>query len=1063
MNFKIRHFRNGDAESTARMLNESEQGWPGGLTGGVKYTAERVLDWIRRVKSFAPLVAECEGRIVGICTVTEHYEDEEAAYIEFLNVHPEYRGKGIGKSLLLEAIGESIQAGYRRVDLHTWSGNLNAIPVYKKTGFHWVPGTSVYMQNYIPMVLNHPLVKPFIEKHGLSHPAWYGRLVRELDLREDDYRIEGLKAFPYRLRAGGGEVLVVVDREARDIAMVETPWLKASMTVEMQDAPAGFPQKVTWMIMNNSDRPVTASVRAEPVEDVIVGPVSPDTLTIKPGEEAFFKAVVKPRVEAEYRDEQEKAWRLRSTVIIQGLKIPLCVGLRIKQPATVWISPYPFTTWQGGGGTLNINLKSELKESCIVKLGFTASTGVYLNRHCARVKLTQSEYSGVPVRIDTPKPGAYRLTINPVVEAGGLKVQCKPVSFNIRVHDGSTVLYGYEGVEKNLVAGNGSLIVMVSTRRGSSMQILERDTLSSMIRGVIEGIGPPYWPSEFERKRFKFTVYEAANGLIIRMECNSDKYKGLTMVKEILIPRGSHIVRLRYGFRNATSRELIFKLGFRCWMAPWGRYYAVPLKQGVVRSYYIEGDFPYWEGDLPKKQESYREGWVALEDGKGVVSAVMWGSAGEVDLGSGRVGLTFPVKVKPYRDSWLQPIHFYVGPGTWVNVSRAWRKIYMGLPADYVDEKPKHTRPVRLTFSPVVLDRGGEVKLTVENLRLRGQSGTLTIDPPEGWSFKPLKLNIEDLSLGKPFTRTIEVNPHCRPGAYHAVATLKLEGTIRRFTIPIVLASGPGVVKVEEGEFRGHPVFNVDNGYLKFTVARSLGAPIVSLHAEGDELLYSSFPNPRPYSWYGSWLGGISLFGTEQTLFKWSLQREEWNVEKRMFKGWVGVSAACKPILEVHRKIWGLKLGVEYLTKPMARLLLLRITVENTTGARRTVNPVLGVYLRLKRPGGEYRYVLPGEYETIRRQGRYYAWALSPNNHIIAYNTSGWPYITLVTDGMAKPVMSDEAEGEGGNLNVFGIFRLKPYETKTHTVILSISKSMNEARNYGLLAKYPADSWFSKL
>ncbi len=152
----IRRFAGKDAEGLAKLLNESEEGWPGGLTGGIPYTAERVKEWIERSRCFAPLVAELNGEIVGICTVTEHFWEKDAAYIEFLNVHPKHRGKGIGKALLLASIEETTRIGRKRLDLHTWGGNLLAVPLYKKTGFFWVPKTNVYMQNYIPAILSNP-------------------------------------------------------------------------------------------------------------------------------------------------------------------------------------------------------------------------------------------------------------------------------------------------------------------------------------------------------------------------------------------------------------------------------------------------------------------------------------------------------------------------------------------------------------------------------------------------------------------------------------------------------------------------------------------------------------------------------------------------------------------------------------------------------------------------------------------------------------------------------------------------------------------------------------------
>lgn len=1060
MAFSIRYFTPKDADDTARMLNESEEGWPGGLTGGAKYTGERVLDWIKSVKSFAPLVAESKGRIVGICIVTEHYEDEEAAYIEFLNVHPDFRGRGIGRSLLLRAIGESAMHGYRRVDLHTWSGNINAVPLYKKVGFFWVPRTNVYMQNYIPALLSHPLAGTFMEKHGLGHPSWYGRLERKLDLSEDDYVVDGLKAFPYKFRIGEEELIVVVDREARDISTVETPWLKVKLRVEEQDAPAGFPQRATWTVENKGEKPLNVKVKVDYAEDIVVGPVHPAKAVIEPGGEAVFTAEIKPSVTAEYREEREKAWRLRSTVRISDLEIPLCVGLRIVQPIEVTVSPHPFRIWAGGGGMITFNLRSMLREKCRVRLEVCHPEELQLDVKLDPVTLRPKGYSGVTASVRTLDAGTYGIVCTPEVEARGLRVKCKPVKFNVRVYKDSTVCHGFEGLDESLIAGNSSLSVVVRARRGSAIRIVDGETLEDRIVNVVEGLGPPYWPSEFERKKFEVSVDETAEGLIVRMTCRSDKYVGLTMVKEILIPRGACLVRLRYGFRNTSDKSLDFKIKVSGWTPILeSRFYAVPLRQGVVRSILIDGDFPLWEGDLPKDPESYSEGWVSFEDPRGIVSAVMWGKPEEVKLGGGSFSLIYSVRVGPSGSVWTEPIYFYVGPGTWRNVSRIWRGIYTKAPVDYGGETPKHTMPVRVEASPLILGGEGSITIRLENLRLRPQSGAVRLHPPEGWKAEPTELQVEGLNLDKPASYTVKLKPECRPGAYRLRAELSLQGMVEKVDIPLLLAGGHGEVKVSSGEYEGTPVLRVDNGYLEYIVGARAGA-LFSLKAGREELLKSSYPKPRPYSWYGSWLGGICLFGAKETRWRWSLQKEEWNIEKAEWKGFKGVSAECTPVRKEHRELFGLKLRVEYLTKSLARFLLVRMTVENETMAWRSLTPVLGIFLRVTRPGGEYRYIFPADVEITRRQGRYYAFAQAPGNYLIVYNTAGWLYITLATDGKAKATMSDDADGSGGNLIASGTYRLKPKEKKTYSMLLAVSENITEARNYSLLAKHPVDSWF---
>ena len=132
---EIRDFTPADAASLAQSLNESEGGWPGGITGGVEHTAERQLESWERENKITWLIALSKGEVVGISTLHPHWEDPEAAYLGFLNVADAYRKQGYGKALLLESVKRVTKEGYKRLYLGTWAGNLNAVPVYKRTGF----------------------------------------------------------------------------------------------------------------------------------------------------------------------------------------------------------------------------------------------------------------------------------------------------------------------------------------------------------------------------------------------------------------------------------------------------------------------------------------------------------------------------------------------------------------------------------------------------------------------------------------------------------------------------------------------------------------------------------------------------------------------------------------------------------------------------------------------------------------------------------------------------------------------------------------------------------------
>ena len=216
---KVIAFQNADAGKLAELFNSFDRGdlWPGGFTGGVPYTAERVLNsFPAGVKNITVLLSTDRGKFTGICSLHPHGEDAEAAYIGVFGVHPDYLGKGHGKAMILKSLQIAADHGLKRVDLNTWAGNMRAVPLYKKSGMFWVPETSVYMQDFIPGIMNFPLAREFLKKH-----EWYSSQVRGLDLVPDAFKIEEMEVFPYEFASGKDHLKVWVDKHGRCIAGLE--------------------------------------------------------------------------------------------------------------------------------------------------------------------------------------------------------------------------------------------------------------------------------------------------------------------------------------------------------------------------------------------------------------------------------------------------------------------------------------------------------------------------------------------------------------------------------------------------------------------------------------------------------------------------------------------------------------------------------------------------------------------------------------------------------------------------------------------------------------------------
>src|SRR5690348_1127699 len=125
-----------DAARIAAMFNDFDSAWPGGFTRGNVETEETILAHGKRVRHVAVFV--------GFCNLEAQAGQHDISYIGLLGARLSHHGKGVGKMLLRAMVQRCTDLGYRQVTLHTWPGNTKAVPIYKKTGFHWVPETDVY-------------------------------------------------------------------------------------------------------------------------------------------------------------------------------------------------------------------------------------------------------------------------------------------------------------------------------------------------------------------------------------------------------------------------------------------------------------------------------------------------------------------------------------------------------------------------------------------------------------------------------------------------------------------------------------------------------------------------------------------------------------------------------------------------------------------------------------------------------------------------------------------------------------------------------------------------------
>ncbi|MDQ2665915.1 MAG: GNAT family N-acetyltransferase [Gemmatimonadota bacterium] len=98
-------------------------------------------EWITRLAEASvseldqPLVAEDDGRAVGLCWVRIDPNDSSTAALYQVWVHPDARRRGVGEGLLQAAMRWAHAAGARTMMLTVSLGRNSAVQLYKRAGF----------------------------------------------------------------------------------------------------------------------------------------------------------------------------------------------------------------------------------------------------------------------------------------------------------------------------------------------------------------------------------------------------------------------------------------------------------------------------------------------------------------------------------------------------------------------------------------------------------------------------------------------------------------------------------------------------------------------------------------------------------------------------------------------------------------------------------------------------------------------------------------------------------------------------------------------------------------
>ncbi len=937
----VRELEPRDYEGLARLFNESEEGWPGGFTGGTKLTARVIEDWVRRTRAIAHLIVKEEGRVLGYLMLTSHWRDPDACYVALLNVHPEARGRGFGKRLLLRAIELARERGFNRLDLHTWSGNARAIGLYKRTGFFWVPGTSVYMQNYVPLLLR-------VLGRYLEGVDWYSAFSRRIEVEEDRELWRGREVFTYTWRLDGGEVVAKVDWEAKLPCYVSTPDFEAELWSSERRPLKSFDFELRFRAVNRGGKPLQVSAIAEPPSGIKLDRRA-WSLEVKPGEEVELSLSARALKDAAepLEEYEEEALILKVVASLLGVEIPLAVGLRPRAPVEVELHPSPIAALAGVSRRVKLVVHN--------RSGKRAKVRVALEGIEASPREFELEFEGgaaaardLTVKVSRRQRGEVRVSAR--FEGGASYEAREEVSVKPLLPGGVLGSIEYGGREVIFESPTAKF----SVRLQGGWLDAYRDQ-RWIARLFSDSVGPPFRPSRLRYARYR--VVELGDRRLV-LEAEVPGYGGLLLRKayEFL---SDELVRASYELVNVSGEEREVQLEVYSWsLRCVGSFYAGG--SGAASWWYTAaGEYPAGEEDV----KGDPEGLAVYDSGRFRIGLSWSPESCERALFSWSPlpYLRFRrLVLKPLSSARLPPIYLYVGERGVEDV----RKLLLALSRgeDVKPAKPEKAVSLEPRLLRVESGASREVTLKVRWERGRQLRGELRLRPGPRLSVEPPSASVDG---GREVRVRVGCSPAESPYLAHLDWELALDGLTPSGRI-YVLATRGGSKAFRREEVEGFEVLVADNGWLKVKAAPKFGGCIFAVEEGGVNRLATSFPKPGPYGWVSPWYGGVRLRLSPSQKKERSYE-EEWKGRFIEAGDWLGVELSAE-LGRSYEELRGLRATLRALTLPGFRLVVLDALVDNVSAPVVDLTALLSAWLDVK----EARIVVPNGGGELRLEPKVY-------------------------------------------------------------------------------------------
>ncbi|MHA2041943.1 MAG: GNAT family N-acetyltransferase [Candidatus Thorarchaeota archaeon] len=967
-------------------FNDSDS-WPGGFNQGNPFSAEDVLEFKQTRDDIRVIVAYEGEKIVGHCDVCQHNQDLEAAYVGLLGVNPAFQGKGYGKAMLIEAAETAAKAGFRRIDLHTWAGNLKAMPLYKRVGYMWFPNTRVLMESHIPGIINNPLFQEFFERY-----YWFDSFKPAIKQEPDDIVEEGIGIFKYHFEGDNGDAIdVIIDREAKGMCgfslTIDGVTISAKVVPERHTgyiAVGEYPFE--FKVSNSGDEELSFSATSAPSESFIVKMDDEFSGVLSPGEEKNLRGTYAISNTAKHIDREtnpddkvktQVEWALSlgesDTKLYSGL-IPVAAISLSLGPSYPCLSP-------GESQTIGLGFQNNTEGPITGAIELAAPSTQDLGVETIEFTLSAHEHAEQALLIvANVVDAADVITIKATVFVGNKDERILVDEREVKVPIiGAAGAIAYEAINDRIVIENDQLRATMSSKPPMYFREIKNKIMGQEASGwfLLPDLGYPF-PSEggeWDRKDFDVKITNRMEYAQIELEGDSTDRPGLRYrITHRLYP-GRGYIETSVFLKNLGT-ETYTNLGVK--VAGWVRYEApelyVPLRG---RIYLLESAEWTGDGQLPRKPKEYHEQWIATRDlSQGSVMGFIFDSDDIAAIRPRRSGFTaveynLP-DLGPGESVEKSVLHLVMSSGSWQDVRALWARLN-GISIDRLEPSdlrsdlevsivPSGVDPHPIDGSPIFIDlaKSNELELGVfvihetpidVDIKVRMSEGLLVNGKRE------LELDPSTVGIDQPLKKRITVDAERlddwlrRDGEIE----LKFGSRIERSSLSAVVYDSKIKAESKMENIEGLHLHTLLSGGWQIAVSPDYAGSLVRFGKEGQSIFHDIFPRTDPFIWWDRYFSGLNPWIQAWGVWDWetAFWKETWTVSEKEIGSWKGFELTTD--MKHSPGLKGMEFSVQFMFLSGVPLVHAHLTARNLSSQWKRFNYGLR---GTARPGGQVQNLI---------------------------------------------------------------------------------------------------------